>query len=92
MDEGRKSDRPIVPRKPANKSRAPSRSAERVEERGLAKGNSDRQTRFWTQSQIDLLHALDRIRQAVTHGCASDLRQEPGAVVPHAGICAGGGP
>lgn len=26
------------------------------------------------------------------NACASDPRQEPGAVVPLAGICAGGGP
>jgi group II intron reverse transcriptase/maturase len=30
----------------------------------LAKGNPGEQTRFWTQGQIDLQHALDRIRKA----------------------------
>ena len=46
----------------------------------------------------DLSHALERIRQAAAQdsipgtACASDPRQEPGAVVPHAGICAGGRP
>ncbi len=64
MDEGRKSDRPIIPQKLANKGRAPSGSAERVEGRGLAKGNSDRQTGFWTQSQADPHSGLDLIRHA----------------------------
>ena len=40
-----KSDRPIVPRKPVNKGRDASRSAERAEGRGLAKGKSCRQNR-----------------------------------------------
>jgi group II intron reverse transcriptase/maturase len=29
----------------------------------MAKGNSEEQTRFWTQGQVDLQHALDRIRE-----------------------------
>ena len=29
----------------------------------MAKGNPGEQTRFWTQGQIDLHHALDRIRE-----------------------------
>jgi len=37
-----KSDRPIVPKKLVNKGRDASRSAERAEGRGLAKGNSCR--------------------------------------------------
>ena len=40
MYGGGKSDRPIVPEKPSNKTRDASRAAERVEERGLTKGNS----------------------------------------------------
>ena len=40
-----KSDRPIVPKKPANKGRDASWSAERAEGRGLAKGNSCRRNR-----------------------------------------------
>ena len=64
MNEGRKSDRPIVPKKLTNKGRARSQSAEWVEGRGLAKGNSDRQTGFWTQGQVDPHSALDRIRHA----------------------------
>ncbi len=62
MNGSRKSDKPIVPEKDANKERGRPRSAEGLEERGLAKGNSGEQTRFWTQGQIDLHHALDRIR------------------------------
>ncbi len=58
-----KSDKPIVPLKVANKERGRPRPAERLEERGLAKGNSGEQTRFWTQGQTDLQHALDRIRE-----------------------------
>ena len=65
MHDGGKSDKPIVPTKGANKERGRPRSAERLEGRGLAKGNSEEQTRFWTQGQIDLPHALDRIREAV---------------------------
>ncbi len=44
MHEHGKSDRPIVPKKAANKGEPPSGelSAERLEERGLAKGNSIR--------------------------------------------------
>ena len=64
MNGDGKSDKPIVPGKRANKGQAVSRPAERVEGRGLAKGNSGEQTRFWTQGQIDLNHALDRIRNA----------------------------
>ena len=64
MNGGGKSDRPIVPAKGANKGRGGPRPAERVEGRGLAKGNPGEQTRFWTQGQVDLQHALDRIRNA----------------------------
>jgi group II intron reverse transcriptase/maturase len=63
MNDGGKSDKPIVPKKGANKGRGKPRPAERVEGRGLAKGNSGEQTRFWTQGQTDLHHALDRIRK-----------------------------
>jgi len=66
MNDGRKSDKLIVPRKPANEGDAGASSEELAEGRGLAKGNPGEQTRFWTQGQIDLPHALDRIRQAVS--------------------------
>ncbi len=85
----RESDSSIVPRKPSNKgcSQGP---AEKVKERELAKANGAEQTRGRTQCRGTLLHALCRVRQAPSGACASDPRQEPGAVVPHAGICAGG--
>ena len=46
-----KSDRPVVPKKPVNKGRDASWSAERAEGRGLAKGNSCRQNRSRTLSR-----------------------------------------
>lgn len=64
MNGGGKSDRPIVPEKGANKAGGKPRAAERLEGRGLAKGNPGEQTRFWTQGQTDLSAALDRIRKA----------------------------
>jgi len=64
MNGSGKSDKPIVPGKGANKERGRPGSAERLEGRGLAKGNPGEQTRFWTQGQVDLPHALDRIRAA----------------------------
>ena len=46
-----KSDRPIVPEKPPNKTRDASRVAEGVEERGLTKGNSFERNRLRTPSR-----------------------------------------
>jgi group II intron reverse transcriptase/maturase len=63
MNDSRKSDKPVVPEKGANKGRGGPLLAERLEERGLAKGNPGKQIRFWTQGQVDLQHALDRIRE-----------------------------
>ena len=64
MNGGGKSDKPVVPGKDANKGSGLPRSAECLEERGLTKGNPGEQTKFWTQGQVDLTAALDRIRQA----------------------------
>ena len=64
MNDGGKSDKPVVPRNPSNKGDGQPRPAERAEGRGLAKGNPGEQTRFWTQGQMDLQHALDRVRNA----------------------------
>ena len=64
MNDNGKSDKPIVPLKGANNEQGRPCSTERLEGRGLAKGNSGEQTRFWTQGQVDLQHALDRIRTA----------------------------
>ena len=91
-----KSDRPVVPGKSPNNGGGAPRPAEGMEERGLAKGNSRQQTRHRAQHRDRLQQALTRVRQAAckirSSACASDPRQEPSAVVPHAGICAGGGP
>ena len=55
-----KSDSPIVPRKPPNKVQA----AEEVEGRRLAKGNLLEQNILWTQSQVGMHSALQRVREA----------------------------
>ena len=64
MNGRRKSDRPIVPGKPSNKGPDASGSAERVEGRGLAKGNRLQLTRDRMLSRGALSSALERIRQA----------------------------
>jgi len=64
MNDVGKSDKPVVPAKGANKGGGKPRPAERLEGRGLAKGNPGEQSRFLTQSRNDLNHALDRIRAA----------------------------
>ena len=90
MDGCRESDSPIVSTKLPTKGPGAPGLAEGVERRGLAKGNAGEQTRGRTQCRGTLSHALDCVRQAPLGACASHPRQEPGAVVPHAGICAGG--
>ena len=85
----RESDSPIVSAKLPNKGAGAPGPAEGVERRGLAKGNLVEHHRGRTQSRETLPQAHDWVRQAC-YACASDPRQEPGAVVPHAGICAGG--
>ena len=64
MNDDGKSDKPIVLAKGANKGHGKPSPAERVEGRGLAKGNPGEQTRFWTQGRNDLQQALDRIGKA----------------------------
>ena len=59
-----KSDSLIVPVKLSNKDGGALASAEEVEGRRLAKGNSDQRTRYRTQCREDLQHELERIRQA----------------------------
>ena len=74
MNERGKSDGPIVPRKPANngvaarldRSHPRDTSAEQVEGRGPAKGNSHRGPKDQTQSWDPLQVALERIRQAAS--------------------------
>ncbi len=63
MHESGKSDGPITPGKPPNKDRGAPRSAEGVEDRGPAKGNSGGQTNHRAQDRARLKRALDRIRQ-----------------------------
>jgi group II intron reverse transcriptase/maturase len=64
MNGDGKSDKPIVPKKVANKENGEPCSAERLEGRGLAKRNPGGQNRTWTQRQRDLKQALARIRKA----------------------------
>jgi len=61
MDDRGKSDNPVVPAKPPNKAGGP--VAEVVEERGLAKGNTDRPTRPGRRAGPDVPHGLDRVRE-----------------------------
>ena len=98
MNERGKSDGPIVPKTPANKgggnrldrSHPAASPAEQVEGRGPAKGNLLRGSEDRTQNRESLQAALERIRKVDVTPGRHDPRQEPGAVVPHAGICAGG--
>jgi len=64
MNERGKSDRPVVPEKPANKECGAPHLAEQEEGRGLAKRNSVEQNRGRAQDRVSLQSALDRIRQA----------------------------
>ena len=65
-------------------------AAEVVEGGGLAKGNLGGCNRDRTQCRVTLSHELDRVRQVAAMLVRHYPRQEPGAVIPHAGICAGG--
>ena len=91
-----KSDKPIVPGKDANKRRGGPRQAERLEERGLAKGNLEGRTGIGHRTKVTGNTGPNRCAQRTwSYSMAVTRlypRQEPGAVVPHAGICAGGGP
>jgi RNA-directed DNA polymerase len=91
MNEWEKSDSPIVASKLTNK---PERSgAESVEPRGGANGNTDWSQTCRTQSRISVSQRLERVRQAARQHRRFDAihpRQEPGARIAHAGICAGG--
>src|SRR6267143_4547974 len=62
MNGRRKSDRPVVAAKPANKTGAP--VAEQVERRGLAKGKPPRQNTNRALDRANVQSALGRIRQA----------------------------
>ena len=58
-----KSDDPIVPEKRSNKGDGAPSSAEGVEERGSAKGNSQRQNSRRAQNRARLRQALAGVRQ-----------------------------
>ena len=62
MYERGKSDSPVVPAKPPNNIGRP--AAEAVEERGLAKGNTDGSTRPGRSAGPDVSSGLDRVREA----------------------------
>lgn len=62
MNDRRKSDSSIVPRKPSNEIGRP--IEEEVEGRGLAKGNLVEHDVSRTQSRTDAHSALERVRQA----------------------------
>jgi RNA-directed DNA polymerase len=65
MNDNRKSDNPIVPKKsPNNGGPTVGRTTEAGEGRGLAKGNSKQQNRVRAQNRKALQHALQRVRQA----------------------------
>ena len=62
MNDQRKSDRPVVPRKAPNNTGHP--VAEEAEGSGLAKGNLRQQHASRTPSRTDAPRALERVRQA----------------------------
>jgi hypothetical protein len=64
MDERGKSDSSVVPVKPPNKAIAAAIGAEVVEERELAKGNTDSTTRPGHRAGPDVSNGLDRVREA----------------------------
>jgi len=63
MNGHRKSDKPVVATKPSNKTGSKP-DAEKVEPRGLTKGNSAEQNKFRMQCRQDLQSALQRVRDA----------------------------
>ena len=79
MHETGKSDRPVVPTKPANRGMTP---AESVEGRGLAKGNTGGPHAPRTQRRTSAPCALDRVRQAA----AKDKRIRFTALLHHVDV------
>lgn len=63
MNGHRESDNSILSKKPSNKVESDASSAEKVERRELAKGNSKEQIKDRTQRRSTLQQALFRIRQ-----------------------------
>jgi hypothetical protein len=96
MNEPGKSDKPVVPAKSPNKAGGAPLATEGMEGRGLAKEKRCQRSRPMGHSaqcrKADLQQELARLRLATfLFANASDPRQEPGAVIPPAGIRAGGG-
>ena len=90
MHELEKSDPFIVAVKPTNKQGQP--SAEPVERREGTKGNSGETRMRRTQRRESVYQGIDRVRQAAIRFAVNHPRWEPGALIAHAGICAGGAP
>jgi hypothetical protein len=89
MMHGReKSDLAIVAEKPANKDARV--SAEPVEPRAGAEGNTVEADTCRTLSRASVSHGLDRVRQAAGIA-AKHPRWEPDARIGHVRFCAGGG-
>lgn len=63
MNEREKSDSPAAPAKPPNKSGGAATDAGVVEERGLAKGDTDSTTRPGHSAGVDVSSGLDRVRE-----------------------------
>jgi RNA-directed DNA polymerase len=63
MNERGKSDSSVVPVKPPNKAMASAIGAEAVEERGLAKGNTDSTTSPGRSAGSEVSSGLDRVRE-----------------------------
>jgi RNA-directed DNA polymerase len=66
MNDGGKSDKAVVPKKPPNNCCGAPQLAEEVEERALAEGNPRQQNRSRAQNREDLQSALNRIRQVAS--------------------------
>ncbi len=81
------------------------RPAESAEQRGLAEGNTREPPTGGTQRPRKVSRGLEGVREETRRDLSTPriyhpwpnvcfrrhyLRQEPGAVVPHAGICTGG--
>ena len=92
MNGYRESDSPIVSGKPSNKTGDNKPVAEKVEKRGLAKGNSVERNKGRALNRGTLQSEPTRIRQSkFTNNSARHYsRQEPSALAVHAGICTGG--
>jgi hypothetical protein len=99
MNESGKSDKPIVPMKSTNGGSRQNfwefvDQLERVEGRDLAKENEDHSgNSTGAVFHVDPAKQTDRTQSRLPIRAIGrdDPRQEPGAVVPLAGICAGGG-